>query len=83
MNKHIKASGLKVDVVLVSPLTRALETAVGCFGNLTDSCTGEQPPLMVALTEQGGKRAAHPAVSAAGVAPFVCYEDCRYSHVRW
>ena len=25
--------GIKVDVVIVSPLTRALETAVGCFGN--------------------------------------------------
>lgn len=76
VQQHIKQTGLQVDVVLVSPLTRALETAVGCFGNFSSPLNGT-PPLMHELTEQPGKRAAHPAVSAAGCPPIVCYELCR------
>ena len=32
LNRHIVASGLSVELVVVSPLARALETAVGAFG---------------------------------------------------
>ena len=31
LNRHIVNAGLKVDLVVVSPLSRALETAVGAF----------------------------------------------------
>jgi hypothetical protein len=73
---HIRAHNIKVDVVIVSPLTRALETAVGCFGNFTQPMNGT-PPLMMELTEQPGVRSAHPAVSSEGCPPFICYELCR------
>lgn len=76
MQEHIRASNLRVDVVIVSPLTRALETAVGCFGNFLQPSNGT-PPLMMEITEQPGVRAAHPAVSAEGCPPFVAYEMCR------
>lgn len=32
LNSHIVSSGLQVDLVVVSPMMRALETAVGAFG---------------------------------------------------
>jgi len=73
---HIRANNIRVDLVIVSPLTRALETAVGCFGNLSGPLNGTAP-LMAALTEVPGVRTAHPAVGAEGCPPFVCYELCR------
>lgn len=73
---HIRAHNIRVDLVIVSPLTRALETAVGCFGNLSGPLNGTAP-LMAALTEVPGVRTAHPAVGAEGCPPFVCYELCR------
>jgi hypothetical protein len=76
VQEHIRAHSIKVDVVVVSPLTRALETAVGCFGNFAPPLNGT-PPLMMGLTEQAGVRPAHPAVGSEGCPPFVCYELCR------
>jgi hypothetical protein len=73
---HIRAHNIKVDVVIVSPLTRAIETAVGCFGNFAPPLNGT-PPLLMGLTEQPGVRPAHPAVGSEGCPPFVCYELCR------
>eukprot|EP00879_Flechtneria_rotunda_P021539 GHRR01022702.1.p1 GENE.GHRR01022702.1~~GHRR01022702.1.p1 ORF type:complete len:260 (+),score=50.95 GHRR01022702.1:194-973(+) len=73
---HIRATGIKVEVVITSPLTRALETAVGCFGNLSKPLNGTQP-LMLELTAKAGVRSAHPAVSADGCPPIICYELCR------
>jgi hypothetical protein len=78
VQQHIKAAGIRVDVVLVSPLTRALETAVGCFGNLNGPSNGTAP-LMIGLTEVPGRCSAHPAVGAEGSPPFVCYELCRWA----
>lgn len=76
VQEHIRANDLKVDVVIVSPLTRALETAVGCFGNFAQPSNGT-PPLMMEISEQPGVRAAHPAVSSEGCPPFIAYELCR------
>lgn len=76
VQEHIRTHNIKVDVVIVSPLTRALETAVGCFGNFAPPLNGT-PPLMMGLTEKAGVRAAHPAVGSEGCPPFVCYELCR------
>ncbi|WIA10112.1 hypothetical protein OEZ85_010319 [Tetradesmus obliquus] len=77
LQQHIKASGIQVDVVMVSPLKRALQTAVGCFGNHSSKPSNGTPPLMLEYVEQQGKVTAHPAVSAEGCPPFVCYELCR------
>jgi hypothetical protein len=59
VNHHIRASGLKVDVVIVSPLTRALETAVGCFGNLAAAAPDipqEPAAASSASSSNGSKR---------------------------
>jgi hypothetical protein len=77
LQQHIKASGIQIDVVIVSPLKRALQTAVGCFGNHSSKPSNGTPPLMLEYIEQQGKITAHPAVSAEGCPPFVCYELCR------
>lgn len=77
LQQHIKASGIQVDVVIASPLKRALQTAVGCFGNHSSKPSNGTPPLMLEYVEQQGKVTAHPAVSAEGCPPFVCYELCR------
>jgi hypothetical protein len=77
LQQHIKQSGIQVDVVIVSPLKRALQTAVGCFGNHSSKPCNGTPPLMLEYVEQQGKVTAHAAVSADGVPPFVCYELCR------
>ncbi len=41
LGRHIAAAGIRPEVVVVSPLTRAIETAVGCFGDHGDhgSCS--------------------------------------------
>lgn len=76
VQQHIREHNIRTDVVIVSPLTRALETAVGCFGNHGPPLNGT-PPLMLEVTEQPGVRSAHPAVGSEGCPPFVCYELCR------
>eukprot|EP00882_Tetradesmus_deserticola_P011793 GHRQ01012481.1.p1 GENE.GHRQ01012481.1~~GHRQ01012481.1.p1 ORF type:complete len:275 (+),score=88.04 GHRQ01012481.1:108-932(+) len=77
VQQHIKASGIQVDVVVVSPLKRALQTAVGCFGNHSGKPCNGTPPLMMECIAQQGKVTAHPVVSAEGCPPVVCYELCR------
>lgn len=77
LNKHIKAVGLKVDVVVSSPLTRTLETAVGAFSGSAWQGEADGAPLMVAQTELEGKRTAQSAMSAVGCPPFITCELCR------
>lgn len=50
LNKHIQGLGssFRVDAVVVSPLTRTLETAAGVFGRGRWPEGDTQPPLMVA-----------------------------------
>ena len=65
-----------LELVVVSPLTRAVETAVAAFGGACPAAEGE-PLLMVAQAEVEGLRVSRPAVSAVGVPPFVVCELCR------
>jgi hypothetical protein len=77
LGEQTQASKLAVDVVVVSPMMRALETAVGVFGAEPLGAGEAGPLLMVAQEELEGKRAAHAAVSTRGVPPFVACELCR------
>ncbi|KMZ56386.1 Phosphoglycerate mutase-like protein [Zostera marina] len=72
LRRHVRSSGLfkKVDLVIVSPLLRTLQTAVGVFGG--DSYT-DGIPLMV---ENVGS-SDHPAISCLNCPPFLALEKCR------
>jgi hypothetical protein len=56
LNKHIQGlgSGFQVDAVVVSPLTRTLETAAGVFGRGRWQEGDAQLPLMVAQVRVEG-----------------------------
>ena len=62
-------------VVIVSPLMRALETAAGVFGG--GAFEGDGRPLMLAQTELEDERAAHGAVACVDSLPFIAFEGCR------
>ena len=62
-------------VVIVSPLMRALETAAGAFGGGAYSGSGR--PLMLAQTAEEDERAAHAAVVCPEGVPFIAFEGCR------
>ena len=66
-----------LELVVVSPLTRALETAIGAFGGTISTALGDEPHLMLPQEAIEGVRPARPGVSAAGVPPFVACELCR------
>ena len=65
----------RAQVVIVSPLTRALETAAGVFGG--GPFEGSGRPLMLAQTELEDERAAHGAVACPDALPFIAFEGCR------
>jgi hypothetical protein len=77
LGDHLRRVTHRVDVVIVSPLMRALETAVGAFGQSEwKSGTGHQP-LMAAQPAEPGKVSQHAAVCSSGVPKFVAVELCR------
>lgn len=78
LGRHVRAINLPVDLVVVAPLTRALETAVAAFGSHQEPwrCQPEQL-LMVPQESAEGKKAAHAAISSSGCPPFLAYELCR------
>lgn len=65
-----------LQLVVVSPLTRAVETAVAAFGGACPALPGE-PLLMEAQSAVEGLRVERPSVSAVGVPPFLVCELCR------
>ncbi|KAJ8453403.1 hypothetical protein Cgig2_008287 [Carnegiea gigantea] len=75
LRKHVKASGLsnKIELVITSPLTRTMQTAVGAFGgdDYTDGI--DVAPLMVADAANSGR----PAISSLNCPPFLAVELCR------
>ncbi|KAJ4843063.1 hypothetical protein Tsubulata_042240 [Turnera subulata] len=75
LRKYVRESGIydKIELVIVSPLMRALQTAVGVFGGEGYADGVDVPPLMVANV--GGSD--HPAVSSLNSPPFVAVELCR------
>ncbi|WVZ19621.1 hypothetical protein V8G54_006943 [Vigna mungo] len=72
---HVKASGLSktIELVIVSPLLRTMQTAVGVFGG--EACTDETsvPPLMNAGVGDSDRQ----AISSLNAPPFIAVELCR------
>ncbi|KAI7841457.1 hypothetical protein COHA_004852 [Chlorella ohadii] len=79
LGKHIRALGpaFRADAIIVSPLTRTLETAAGVFGQGAWQSGDPQPPLMLEQTAVPGKRSKQHAISASGCPPFIAWEGCR------
>ncbi|EFJ26773.1 hypothetical protein SELMODRAFT_231879 [Selaginella moellendorffii] len=77
LRKHVMTSGIKeaLGLVVVSPLTRTMQTAVGVFGgsDVKDGVKEENPPLMA----EGVGKAQHAAISSSGCPKFVAVEWCR------
>lgn len=75
LRKHVKASGLSknIELVVISPLLRTMQTAVGVFGGEAYTDGIGEPPLM---TENVG-HSDHPAVSSMNCPPFIAVELCR------
>ncbi|CAL1395574.1 unnamed protein product [Linum trigynum] len=72
LRKHVRGIGLdkKIELVVVSPLVRTMQTAVGVFGGegFTDGV-----PLMVENAGQSD----HSAISSLDCPPFLAVELCR------
>ncbi|KAG6617992.1 hypothetical protein I3842_Q136900 [Carya illinoinensis] len=75
LRKHVQACGISksIELVIVSPLLRTMQTAVGAFGGEAYTDGVNVPPLMVANTGNSG----HPAISSLNCPPFVAVELCR------
>ncbi|XP_044963992.1 phosphoglycerate mutase-like protein 1 isoform X2 [Hordeum vulgare subsp. vulgare] len=76
LREHVTKCGLdkKIELVIVSPLLRTMQTAVGVFGG--GSHTNEviaSPLLMVEGVGQSG----HAAISSLNCPPFLAVEACR------
>ncbi|CAM8923691.1 unnamed protein product [Rhodiola kirilowii] len=75
LRKHVQACGLskKIELVIVSPLTRTIQTAVGVFGG--GDCTDgvDAPPLMSANAGDSNRA----AISSLNCPPFLSVELCR------
>ncbi|XP_021861221.1 phosphoglycerate mutase-like protein 1 [Spinacia oleracea] len=75
LRKHVQGSGLskKIDLVITSPLTRTIQTAVGVFGGGAYTDGVDVTPLMVADAGNSGR----PGISSFGCPPFLAVELCR------
>jgi len=77
LRKHLTTvkPAFQVDLVIVSPMTRTLETACGLFGS--NSLTKDEPVLMVAQDGIEDVRTAHGSISATDSPPVLTLESCR------
>ncbi|MED6145574.1 hypothetical protein PIB30_026433 [Stylosanthes scabra] len=75
LRKHVRASGLleRIDLVIVSPLLRTLQTAVGVFGGEDYIDGTDALPLMIAHAGNSS----HDAISSIDCPPVVAVELCR------
>ncbi|XP_045799347.1 phosphoglycerate mutase-like protein 1 isoform X2 [Trifolium pratense] len=75
LREHVKASGLskRVQLVVVSPLSRTMQTAVGVFGGDAHADGIDAPPLM---NDNVGNSNRH-AISSLNSPPFIAVELCR------
>jgi len=75
LREHVTKCGLakKIELVIVSPLLRTMQTAVGVFGggNYTDGASAS--PLMV----EGAGNSGRQAISSLNCPPFLAVEACR------
>ncbi|KAG6400403.1 hypothetical protein SASPL_137234 [Salvia splendens] len=70
---HSKGISKKIELVVVSPLLRTMQTTVGVFGGEGFDDGIKAAPLM---TENAGE-SDHPAISSLNAPPFVAMELCR------
>ncbi|RVW56209.1 Phosphoglycerate mutase-like protein 1 [Vitis vinifera] len=75
LHKHVQACGLskKVELVVVSPLLRTMQTAAGVFGGESYKDGIDVTPLMVANVGNSER----PAISSLNRPPFLALELCR------
>ncbi|KAL1194363.1 Phosphoglycerate mutase-like protein 2 [Cardamine amara subsp. amara] len=75
LHKHVKANGISniIELVVVSPLLRTLQTAVGTFGG-EGYRDGVDAPL---LMKAGAGNSHRPAISSLNCPPFIAVESCR------
>ncbi|KAL1540250.1 phosphoglycerate mutase-like protein 1 isoform X3 [Salvia divinorum] len=75
LRKHVHSKGIsrKIEIVVVSPLLRTMQTAVGVFGGGGFDDGIKAAPLM---TENAGE-SDRPAISSLNAPPFVAMELCR------
>ncbi|GKV33522.1 hypothetical protein SLEP1_g42026 [Rubroshorea leprosula] len=80
LHKHVRESGLSegIDLVIVSPLLRTMQTAVGVFGGEGYAEGIDAPPLMVANAGNSDRS----AISSLNCPPFIAVELCR-EHFVW
>ncbi|KAL4556524.1 hypothetical protein LXL04_039180 [Taraxacum kok-saghyz] len=73
LRKHVHASGLhkRIELVVVSPLLRTMQTAVGAFGG-----EGGVDGINPLMTENAGK-SNRPSISSLNCPPFIAMELCR------
>lgn len=79
LQSHIKSlpDHFQVDLVVLSPLTRALETGIGVFGGDSVEDPDGHKVLMRGQTELEGVRVAHKAIVSGRSPPFIAHEACR------
>ncbi|WVY92674.1 hypothetical protein V8G54_031762 [Vigna mungo] len=75
LRKHVHDSGImkKIDLVIVSPLLRTLQTAVGVFGGEGYTDRTDVLPLMVENAGNSNRA----AISSLNCPPIVAFELCR------
>uniref|UniRef100_A0A0D6QTA0 Phosphoglycerate mutase-like protein n=1 Tax=Araucaria cunninghamii TaxID=56994 RepID=A0A0D6QTA0_ARACU len=75
LRKHVANSGIasKIELVVTSPLTRTMQTAVGVFGGGGYIDGDSSLPLMVA----GAGKSDRAAISSSNCPPFIAFELCR------
>ncbi|GKV19941.1 hypothetical protein SLEP1_g30137 [Rubroshorea leprosula] len=75
LRKHVQESGLskRIELVIVLPLLRTMQTAVGVFGGEGYTDGIETSPLMVANAVNSN----HSAISSLNCPPFMAVELCR------
>jgi broad specificity phosphatase PhoE len=78
LRKHVNVCGLakKIELVVVSPLLRTMQTAAGVFGGdkyISTSTQEEEKPLMV---ENAGN-SCRQTISSTNSPPFIAIEYCR------
>ncbi|XP_022141648.1 phosphoglycerate mutase-like protein 1 [Momordica charantia] len=75
LHKHVQSCELfkRIELVITSPLSRTIQTAVGTFGGEGYSDGINVPPLMVANAGDSNR----PAISSLNCPPFLAVELCR------
>jgi broad specificity phosphatase PhoE len=78
LHEHVDATGIKaqVELVVVSPLMRTLQTAAGVWGGATLAEEGAAEGKKLLMVSGLGK-APHPAIAPANSLKFVANEWCR------